>query len=108
MSVLPLSPVPDLEQECGPERDLFRRVGYYDFRAYTQLTSSGLSQGFVLARHHTLVGTVQTVFRAGKPHASSAEALQMALEKLARLVEIAGETGLPMGLLPLAPGEQSI
>nr|WP_315594546.1 hypothetical protein [uncultured Cupriavidus sp.] len=96
------------EPEGDTDRDLFRRVGYYDFRAYTQLTSSGLNQGFVLARHHLLVGTVQTVFRAGKAHVSSAEALRMALEKLAHLANIASETGLPMDSLPLDSGEQSI
>lgn len=97
---------PDLEG--GMDRDLFRRVGYYDFRAYTQPTSSGLHQGFVLARHHMLVATVQTVFRAGKPQASSAEALRLALEKLAHLADIARESGLPMGSLPFGSGEQSI
>lgn len=86
-----------------PEQDLFKRVGYYDFRAYTQLTSGGLSQGFVLARHHTLVGTVQTVFRAGKPCTKSSEALSMAMEKLDQLAAIADQEPLP-----LRSGEQSI
>lgn len=83
--------------------DLFRRVGYYDFRAYTQRTSDGLNQGFVLVRHHMLVGTVQSVFRAGKPQAQSAVALTMALEKLEHLATIATEDNLPLG-----QGEQSI
>ncbi len=85
------------------ERDLFRRVGYYDFRAYTQRTSGGLNQGFVLVRHHLLVGTVQTVFRAGKPQTQSADALSMALEKMDHLASIAGQDGLP-----LESDEQSI
>jgi len=80
-----------------PEQDLFKRVGYYDFRAYTQLTSSGLSQGFVLARHHTLVGTVQRVFRAGKPCPKSSEALSLALEKLEQLAAIVTQKPLSMG-----------
>ncbi|MBV8158690.1 MAG: hypothetical protein JO278_13575 [Dyella sp.] len=86
-----------------PEQDLFKRVGYYDFRAYTQLTSGGLSQGFVLARHHTLVGTVQTVFRAGKPCPQSSEALSLALEKLDQLAAFVTQEPLPLG-----SGEQSI
>lgn len=86
-----------------PEQDLFKRVGYYDFRAYTQLTSSGLSQGFVLARHHTLVGTVQTVFRAGKACPKSSEALSLALEKLNQLAKYVTQEPLPMDT-----GEQSI
>ncbi|PLQ00241.1 hypothetical protein [Cupriavidus pauculus] len=83
--------------------DLFRRVGYYDFRAYTQRTSNGLNQGFVLVLHHMMLGTVQSVFRAGKPQAQSAIALAMALEKLQHLVAIAAEDDLPLG-----SGEQSI
>ena len=83
--------------------DLFRRMGYYDFRAYTQLTSAGLSQGFVLVRHHLMVGTIQSVFRAGKPHERSAVALSRALEKLEQLVAIAAQDDLP-----LDTGEQSI
>jgi hypothetical protein len=86
-----------------PGQDLFRRVGYHDFRAYTQLTSGGLHQGFVLARHHTMVGTVQAVFRAGKPHPKSSEALLMALAKLDQLATLASEADLP-----LQAGEQSI
>jgi len=86
-----------------PEQGLFRRVGYYDFRAYTQLTSGGLSQGFVLARHHMLVGTVQTVFRAGKPQPKSSEALLIAQEKLDQLAAIAAREPLPLGT-----GEQSL
>ncbi len=85
------------------ERDLCLRVGYYDFRAYTQLTSAGLSQGFVLARHHTLCGIVQTTFRAGKPQAKCSVALELALEKLAHLASIVRE-----GELPLGPGEHSL
>jgi len=80
-----------------PEQDLFRRVGYYDFRAYTQLTSGGLSQGFVLARHHTLVGMVQAVFRAGKPCSDSSEALSLAMAKLEHLATIARQAPLQMG-----------
>ncbi|TPQ43845.1 hypothetical protein [Cupriavidus pinatubonensis] len=74
---------------------LFRRVGYYDFRACTELTSSGLNQGFVLVRHHTLIGTVQTVFRAGKPQAQRDMALFMALEKLGQLAALAARDRLP-------------
>lgn len=79
------------------ERDLSLRVGYYDFRAYTQLTSAGLSQGFVLARHHTLCGIVQTTFRAGKPQTKCSVALELALEKLAHLASIARQGELPLG-----------
>jgi len=86
-----------------PEQDLFKRVGYYDFRAYTQLTSCGQSQGFVLARHHTLVGTVQAVFRAGKPCPTSSEALSLALEKLSQLAAFVTQEPLPLG-----SNEQSI
>lgn len=86
-----------------PDQDLFKRVGYYDFRAYTQLTSDGLSQGFVLARHHTMVGTVQTVFRAGKPCPKSSEALSLAMEKLGELADIVTQEPLSIGT-----GEQSI
>jgi hypothetical protein len=87
---------PDLDPDLIPD-DLFRRVGYYDFRAYTQLTSGGLSQGFVLVRRHTLVGTVQAVFRAGRPNALNAVALSMALEKLNQLAVLAALKGLPIG-----------
>lgn len=87
----------------GQEQDYFRRVGYYDFRAYTQLTSSGLSQGFVLARHHTLVGTTQTVFHAGGPCPSSAHAMSLAMTKLDHLTAIVTQSRLPLG-----PGEHSI
>ncbi|CAG2150761.1 hypothetical protein LMG31506_04285 [Cupriavidus yeoncheonensis] len=79
------------------ERDLCLRVGYYDFRAYTQLTSTGLSQGFVLVRHHTLCGIVQTTFRAGKAQAKCSVALEIALEKLGHLASIAREGQLPLG-----------
>jgi len=78
-------------------------VGYYDFRAYTQLSSRGESQGFVLVRHHTLVDTVQTVFRAGKPRPKSSEALSLVMEKLDQLVAIVTLQPLPMG-----SGERSI
>lgn len=73
---------------------LFRRAGYYDFRADTELTSGGLHQGFVLVRHHTLIGTVQTVFRAGKPQAQSDKALSLALEKLEQLAALAARDRL--------------
>lgn len=83
---------------------------YYDFRAYTQVTSDGLNQGFVLARHHMLVGTVQTRFRAGKPQARSEEALMLALAQLDHLAAIASREDLPMqsDALPMQPGERSI
>lgn len=59
----------DVREPVGyASQDLFRRVGYHDLRAYTQLVDGGLSQGFVLVRHHTLVGTVQKIFPAGAPH----------------------------------------
>ncbi|WP_156545843.1 hypothetical protein [Cupriavidus sp. D384] len=93
--------------ESEIERDLFRRVGYYDFRAYRQLTSNGMNQGFVLARHHTLSGTIQTAFGAGKAQAKSSDALAIALEKLEHLAAIAAEDGLPFGL-PMDSGERSI
>lgn len=106
MQELPADSAPG-KPESEIERDLFRRVGYYDFRAYTQLTSSGMNQGFVLARHHMLSGTVQTAFRAGTAQAKSADALAMALEKLEHLAAIAAEDGLPIGL-PMDSGERSI
>ncbi len=76
--------------------DLFRRVGYYDLRAYTQLVDNGLSQGFILVRHHTLVNTIQSVFRAGSPQPRSATALSMAVEQLDRLALMASTQGIPM------------
>lgn len=92
----------DAEERDATE-DLFRRVGYHDLRAYTQLVDGGLSQGFVLVRHHTLVGTVQKVFRVGAAQPKSAVALAMAVAQLNRLACIVDQEGLALDC-----GEQSI
>lgn len=66
----------------------FRRVGYHDFKAYTECLACGKYQGFVLVRHHTLVGTVQTVFRAGRAAVEEGEAFARAEGKVVELMRL--------------------
>lgn len=61
------------------------RVGYHDLKAYTQLLSTGKYQGFVLVKHHTLAGIVQTVFHAGRSTLDEAEAFAQAEARMERL-----------------------
>jgi len=72
-----------------------RRAGYYEFKAYTEPLTNGKHQGFVLVRHHTLAGTLQTVFRAGRPSMEEAEAFAMAETRVADLIELIGSGRLP-------------
>jgi len=65
-----------------------RRVGYHDFKAYTERLTCGKYQGFVLVRHHTLVGTVQSVFRAGRAALEEGEAFARAEGKVVELMRI--------------------
>ncbi len=65
-----------------------RRVGYHDFTAYTERLSGGKFQGFVLVRHHTLVGTVQSVFRAGRAALEEGEAFARAECKVVELMHL--------------------
>jgi len=69
-----------------------QRIGYYDFKAYTEQLPSGRYQGFVLVRHHTLAGTVQTVFRAGRATTAEENAFASAEIKTVALIRIASET----------------
>lgn len=95
----------------GTQEDLFRRMGYYDLRAYAQRTSSGLSQGCVLVRHHTLVGTNKKVFYVGNPQQECERALAIALDELnqlARNIENGDFPPLEGNGVPMAPGEQSL
>jgi hypothetical protein len=83
--------------------DSVRRVGYYDFKAYTEHLTSGRFQGFVLVRHHLMTGTVQTVFRAGRPMRLEEEAFALAEGKLSKLAMLASEApGRWRGGLPRA------
>jgi len=66
-----------------------RRVGYHDFKAYTARLSNGKYQGFVLVRHHTLAGTVQWAFRAGRAKAAEEDAFTCAELKAATLIRVA-------------------
>lgn len=79
-----------LEPTRGKMESL-RRVGYHDFRAYTEQHASGKYQGFVLVRRHTLVGIVQTVFRAGRATIERTDALAQAEARLAELIRLAAE-----------------
>jgi len=65
-----------------------RRVGYHDFKAYTERLAGGKYQGFVLVRHHTLVATVQTVFRAGRAAAEEGDAFARAEGKVVELMHL--------------------
>lgn len=65
-----------------------KRVGYHDFKACAEQLASGKYQGFVHVRHHKLVGTVQTVFRAGRPVMDEAEALANAEARMADLIRL--------------------
>ncbi|WP_316150628.1 hypothetical protein [Cupriavidus sp. BIC8F] len=66
----------------------FRRVGYHDFKAYTERLAGGKYQGFVLVRHHTLVGTVQTVLRAGRAALEERDAFARAEGKVVELMRL--------------------
>jgi len=68
-----------------------RRVGYHDFKAYTERLASGKYQGFVLVRHHTLAGIIQTVFRAGPAVLVESDAFASAELKVAALMHVAAE-----------------
>jgi hypothetical protein len=65
-----------------------RRVGYHDFKAYTERLARGKYQGFVLVRHHTLVGAVQSVFRAGQVALEEREAFSRAEGKVVELMRL--------------------
>lgn len=64
------------------------RVAYHDFKAYTKKLANGKYQGFVQMQHHTLAGSVQTVFRAGKSADEEADAFARAESKVADLIRI--------------------
>ncbi len=68
-----------------------RRVGYHDFKAFTEQLASGKYQGFVLVRHHTVAGTLQTVFRAGRAVLLEEDAFAGAELKAAALIRVAAD-----------------
>jgi len=76
--------------------ELVRKVGTYDFRAYTQRTHEGLNQGFVLVHHYTSAGVVTSLVCAGEPTSQSSRALAKAVEKVEDLSSLAINDALPM------------
>ncbi len=68
-----------------------RRVGYHDFKAFTEQLASGKYQGFVLVRHHTVAGMAQAVFRAGRAVLSEEDAFANAELKATTLIRVAVE-----------------
>ncbi|MBP0639100.1 hypothetical protein [Cupriavidus sp. AcVe19-6a] len=69
-----------------------RRSGYHDFKAYTEQLTCGKYQGFVVVRHHTFAGTIQRVFRAGRPTAAEEEAFAHAALKVDVFIALLSKT----------------
>lgn len=66
-----------------------KRVGYHDFKAFTQQLANGRYQGVAFVMHHTFAGTKEQKIQAGQPTDSEWEAFAIAQEKVAELVKIA-------------------